>query len=137
MNKMLTVAILTILLISCKRDTDQIPNVLVDITIYTSDPQWINLSSTGGWEYISGGSKGIILFRTSPTEFMAYERHCPYQAEENCSISVDESLISASDSTCCVSSFNLYNGAVNSGPSTFPLKAYQTTFDGEILFIRN
>lgn len=129
--------IITILLSSCNRDNDQIPYVPVDFTIYISDPQWINLSVPGGWEYVSGGSKGIILFRTNLDEIMAYERHCPYQPENGCKIHVDSTWITATDTTCCGTTFNLYNGSVTSGLSTLPLKAYQTIFDGEILKVVN
>lgn len=130
-------AIILILLGSCKKDTDQIPYVPIDRIIYINTPEWINLSVTGGWEYVSGGSKGLIVFRINPDEFMVYERHCPYQAEDGCRIYVNDDLVSASDSSCCNTNFNLYNGSVITGPSTFPLKSYQHTFDGNVLRIYN
>ena len=136
--KYLTIlTIITLILTGCKNDQIGIPYYPINITIHTDDPQWIGLSSTGGWEYVGGGSKGLIVFRISPDEFMAYERHCVYQISEECKISVDSSEIIAEDMECCGSRFNLFNGSVLEGPSVLPLHAYRTHFSNGVLQITN
>ena len=133
-------AILTmIILIStgCNNDQNGIPYFPINITIYTDDPQWIGLAATGGFEYVSGGSKGLIVFRISPDEFMAYERHTPYQPDQDCRVTVDSTGIVAEDMDCSGSRFNLFNGSVIEGPATLPLHAYRTTFINGVLTINN
>jgi predicted Zn-dependent protease len=67
----------TVLLVtgSCKKEDDNVPNTAVDITIYTNNPSFVNVSVPGGWVYITGGVRGILLYRKSTSEFMAYDRN--------------------------------------------------------------
>lgn len=124
---------------SCKKKDNSgvIPNVPVDLYIYTSDPLFFNLQVPGGWEYITGGSRGILVYRSSNSDFVAFDRHCPYQPENPCGqIEVMATNITAIDS-CCGSQFSVIDGSVQRGPASFPLKLYQTTFDGQVLRIFN
>ena len=122
----------------CKKDQqDDIPYTNVDLFIYTDDPSYIALSTIGGWEYVSGGVRGILIYRKSNSEFMAYERNCPYQSNDACAtIMVNNTNIIAVD-TCCSSEFSMYDGSVLKGPATLPLRSYNTTFDGNVLHIYN
>lgn len=87
--------------------------------------------------YETGGSRGIIVYRDSFSSFKAYDRHCTYDSSNSCAlVSVDVTNITGLDD-CCGSKFNLLTGSINQGPATFPLKEYQTTFDGGVLHIFN
>lgn len=124
---------------ACKDDDENrnIPLVDVFFDININDPDFINLQTIGGWEYVTGGSRGIIIYRSSNTEFKAYDRHCTFQPSSTCAlVSVDATNITASD-VCCGSSFLLINGSVTRPPATAPLKEYNTIFDGTILSVRN
>jgi len=124
-------------LYGCKNQYEGIPNVNVNVFINIQNPQYQNLSGMGSWAYIEGGSKGIIVFNLDNDNFLAYERHCPYQPENTCSkISVDETNLFAVD-TCCSSKYQLIDGSVIDGPATLPLKRYNTSFDGNIVNIWN
>src|SRR5687768_13292985 len=72
--------------ISCGKDRGVIPNVLVDLTVNINNPGYINLTAVGGWMYMNGGSRGIVVYRYSPDEFNAFDRHCPYEPENACGI---------------------------------------------------
>ena len=126
------------LFFGCQKSSESgIPYVQVNIQLYTTDPIFFNLDNVGGWEYINGGSKGILVYRSGIDEFMAYDRHCPYQPSDACSkIAVDSSNIIAAD-TCCGSQFVITDGEVTNGPAVQPLKQYQTSFDGTVLTITN
>lgn len=131
------VLLLALTLLGCRDRYAGIPNVNVDIYINTQNPEFQSLNGLGSWKYINGGSKGIILFNVDLNNFVAYERHCPFQPENSCSkVSVDESNLFATD-TCCSSQFQLIDGSVHAGPSALPLKAYNTSFDGNIIRIWN
>jgi nitrite reductase/ring-hydroxylating ferredoxin subunit len=122
----------------CKKDKkDEIPYVYVNFYININSTLYLNLNNIGGYEYITGGVRGIIIYRRSSDEFMAYERDCPYQPSNDCAlIEVDNSAIMAVDS-CCGSKFLLTDGSVSNGPATRSLKTYQTSFDGTTLHVFN
>lgn len=124
--------------IHCKdSESNNIPLVEVFIDINIDDPAYINLKTVGGWEYLTGGSRGLIAFRLSQEEFKIYDRHCTFQPSSTCAlVSVDATNFTASDQ-CCGSSFLLNNGSVSRPPATLPLKQYNSSFDGTTLRIRN
>ncbi|MBL7883168.1 MAG: hypothetical protein JNL69_03815 [Bacteroidia bacterium] len=123
---------------SCKKDNDNnVPNTAVDIYIYVNNPSFFNLNAVGGWVYITGGVRGILVYRKSNTEFAAYDRNCTFQSSDPCAtVVVDNTNIIARD-TCCNSRFSMYDGSVLQGPAGLPLKPYATTFDGNVLHIYN
>lgn len=122
----------------CKKDVNNgVPITPVDIYLYTNNPSFVNLNGVGGWVYITGGVRGILVYRKSPSEFMAYDRNCTYQSSDACAtVVVDATNILATD-TCCHSKFSMYDGSVTQAPAGLPLKAYNTTFDGNVLHIYN
>lgn len=124
--------------ISCKKKNNSvIPYVYVNLYIYPSEPLYNKLNAVGGWVYVSGGSRGIVVYRRSNDEFVAYDRHCTYQPDNSCgTVNVNSSQIMAVDS-CCGSQFVLTDGSVAKAPATISLKAYQTSFDGNALHIFN
>lgn len=114
-----------------------VPLVDTHISISINDPAYHRLTTVGGWEYLTGGSRGLIVYRISNTEFKAYDRHCTFQPSSSCAlVSVDANNLSASDN-CCGSSFSLLNGSVTSPPARSPLQEYYTSFDGRTLRITN
>lgn len=125
---------------SCKKKKNNeqyIPYVYVDFYIPISNPQFVSLNSVGGWVYVTGGSKGIIIYRNGNDEFAAYDRHCPYKPESSCSIlKVSASGTTAID-TCCGSEFLLVDGSVLKQPSSYPMLRYQTIFDGNNIHVFN
>ena len=131
-----TTAILFISFLSCKKDNNAIPNVYTDVYLYTTDPAFSPLNATSGYTYIAGGSKGILIFRKSQTEFMAYDRHCPYKVADGNVVTIDASGLLAVDGVCG-SKFLLTDGSPNQGPAVNSLKLYQTSFDGTVLHIFN
>lgn len=129
---------LPFLTIGCKKnDGGAVPETLVDINLYINNPSYINLSAAGGWVYVAGGVRGIIVYRLSSTEFRAYDRNCTYEPSDPCSVvSMDNTDIQAVD-TCCNSKFLIVDGSITQGPAILPLKMYNTTYDGSIVHIYN
>ena len=130
MKKIFCVILLTAASLSCKKDESQneIPYVPVDLVI--SIAHYTTLNSVTGWAYVSGGSKGIVVYRYSQDEFYAMERHCPYQPANGNQVSVDSTNIFLVDGACG-SKFNMvYGGTVENGPATRTLKRYNISYDG-------
>jgi nitrite reductase/ring-hydroxylating ferredoxin subunit len=135
----LNLILLFSILFACKKSDplEQVPQVSVDFTIYTTDPLYSSLTTNGGHIYYSAGSRGIIIYRRSNDEFKAYDRHCTYKVNDACGqVKVESSGISAADS-CCGSGFTLTDGTVIKGPATLPLKQYKTVLDGNKLRVSN
>lgn len=131
--------ILFVLAYSCKDDTqnNNIPLVEVNFTLAVNDPAYLDLQNNGGWVYVSGGSRGIILYRASNETILAFDRHCTFDPSNTCAlVSVDANNITASDD-CCGSSFILTDGSVTKPPAVQSLKQYNTSFDGNILYVTN
>jgi nitrite reductase/ring-hydroxylating ferredoxin subunit len=129
------------LLARCKKnDTHShpnIPNQSVNITIYPSDPQFATtIGVPGGWVYLTGGNKGIIVYRKSNTEFMAYERTCTYDPGSAYKLIVLSDNVTVMDSACS-SKYLLLDGSVTQGPAASALKAYNCSYDGNSLYISN
>lgn len=128
-----------LLLFSCDKDKEnQIPDVPVDIYINTNKPSYSDLQTTGGWVYITGGSKGIIVYRFSANDFKAYDRHCTHRPSENCGrAQVDSSEIKVHCRPCSGSEYSIGDGSVLKGPASRPLRQYGTEFDGNVVHIYN
>jgi nitrite reductase/ring-hydroxylating ferredoxin subunit len=123
----------------CKKEKQQneIPVVAVSIAIDPNSTLYIHLNAVNGSEYLTGGYRGILVFRASANGFMAYDRACPYDWNATSTrIVVDSSGITA---VCpsCKSKFILTDGSPYSGPSPYPMKQYQTSYNGATLYIYN
>ncbi|MCF8464173.1 MAG: hypothetical protein K9G41_05005 [Flavobacteriales bacterium] len=123
---------------SCeKSNRSGIPYVPVNYQITVSNPEFSPLLAVGGYVTIAGGSQGIIVYRYSPEEFRAYDRHCTFMVDDNCRVTMDDTFISATDTECCDSQFLIIDGAPISGPAAIGLQQYNTNYDGNTLFIFN
>ncbi|MCB0430390.1 MAG: Rieske (2Fe-2S) protein [Flavobacteriales bacterium] len=125
------------LIAACKKNDERVPDVAVDIYVSPTEPGFTDLNAPGGWVYIVGGSRGIVVYRQSLDAFLAFDRHCPYQPSSSCGkVEVDSTNIQVTD-PCCGSTFLLFDGSVVKGPATLPLKQYETSFDGTWVHIFN
>ena len=127
------------LLPQCKKDKQQneIPVVAVSIAIDPNSTMYIHLNSVNGYEYLTGGYRGIIVFRSSTNGFMAFERACPYDWDKTTTRIVIDSSGITTVCPSCKSKFILMDGSPYSGPSPYPMKQYQTSYNGTTLFIYN
>lgn len=137
MKKLLLFSVLFILGISSCREKegDYIPNVYVNFEINVESTQYIELNPIGGWVYLNGGYKGILIYRRAMDEFLAFERACPFDPFNDCRIQVEASPI-AIDS-CCMTRYLMFDGSAIEGPGKMPLKQYRTSFSPPYLYVYN
>ncbi|MCX6232561.1 MAG: hypothetical protein NTZ33_13580 [Bacteroidetes bacterium] len=122
---------------SCSKDNSEtIPNVFVNLNIQPNSTFYQRLNIVGGWEYITGGYNGIIVYRQSQDVFVAFDRACPYDYKNGCRIVVESSYTTAIDS-CCGSRFLINDGSPFKGPASVSLKQYKAYYDGNYLHISN
>ncbi len=122
---------------SCSKDEDEtIPYVYVNFYIQPNSTLYQKLNTVGGWEYITGGYNGIVVYRQSQDEFVAFDRACPHDYKDGCRIEVESSFTTTID-PCCGSRFLLHDGSPFNGPASVSLKQYRTNYDGNNLHISN
>ncbi|MCX6252570.1 MAG: hypothetical protein NTX61_17685 [Bacteroidetes bacterium] len=119
------------------QNSNNIPNVSVSFVINPNSTEYNRLNTVNGWEMLTGGYKGVLVFRKSMDEFVAFERACPYDWQNsNARINVDTSGITAYCPSC-KSKFILIDGTPYQGPSHYSLKQYTASYDGSLLYIYN
>ena len=104
----------------------------------------------GGWRYLdeSDGveypSRGLIVYRLSNDQFMAYDRTPPYKPDScclgnntNCTKLLVGNAYPFAVDTCTDSKYLLIDGSPTEGPSNQFLFSYITEYDGYTLYIHN
>lgn len=130
---------LSFIFAACGKDNNEVvPNVYVNFTIYINEPDFADLNAVGNSVMVTGGVKGIIIYRNSIDEFSAYDRCCTYKPSDNKEYIklLEQGSPIAVDSNCG-SKFNLVDGSVINGPAVLPLKKYYATFDGNGVHVYN
>lgn len=124
-------------LIACKKDKTYVPNVPVNIIFSINSFEYKDLNAIGGFVYITGGYKGIIVSRSSQEDFKAYDRACTFHPQDDCArIEMESSGLIAIDS-CCGSRYLISDGSVLKGPAQVAMKQYHCSFDGIYVRITN
>ena len=123
---------------SCGSDMsdDAIPYVPFDeVVINLNLPTYNRIRVDGGYVYIEGGVRGLILYRQNATTYLAFERNCSFRPNEACAtVEVHSSSLYMIDA-CCNSTFAFPSGEPNSGQAWRPLMQYRTSLKGTELTI--
>lgn len=135
--------------ISCKKQqvrTDHpVPSTPVNLTVNLDNPSNIRLHTPGGYVYLQGGFKGIVVVNFDSETYYAFDRGCPYHPYAECAqITADESGLyfrcghyeGEDFVACCESEYGQQGNTLN-GPSQHPLRQYSTYKEGSILTIAN
>jgi hypothetical protein len=118
---------------ACKKNSKQhpVPSYPFDMTINFDLPSYSQLVGVGGYTYVSGGSRGIIVYRRATDDFVAFDRHSPKDPDLTCPnplLPDADNFLQLNDS-CSGAIFSLYDGSAISG-SEFGLRQYQTIWNG-------
>jgi len=115
---------------SCRDKEERlVPHYPTDITLNLNLPEYNTLINPGGWLYLTGGSRGVIVYRVSYDEFVAFDRHCTFNVPERCRVSMmEESGLTLKDEQCCGSVFDIFTGGVIEGPATRSLQSFRTIY---------
>ncbi len=122
--------------------TQTIPSVSFSTQINITNQQYQALRYDNGVVVLpvsgiaGGGVKGLLVVRKSAGVYYAYDRNCPYQPYDACSlVSLDRTRLFFRDS-CCNSQFDFY-GQPTGGPANRMLRSYATNLNGSLLTISN
>jgi hypothetical protein len=147
----LIISAFVIILSSCNKKNDVIPDTYVNFTLDLNDPRFVNLSVFGGSvavdsRTISSGSaagydgNGIIICY-GVDEFYAYDRTCPHDYVVNglsIKVSIDPGNSTIAICPKCGTKYGLtVGGTPASGVGRYPLKNYKTSFQGNYVTVWN
>jgi hypothetical protein len=120
----------TLFFVSCKEQNYPIPDVPVNVSINLDLPSYNALNAPGGFAYVTGGSRGIVVYRNFD-EFVALDRHSTYDSDKECAVvEVNPDNIFELIDTCSGSKYSISTGVVIAGPAQYALKRYQSYWDG-------
>ena len=138
MNKLLLLIIPLLLFQGCEPRVEEsgVPNVPVSVEINLSDISNAPLQQIGGFIYLQGGVRGIILFRESQNLYRAFDRNCTFQPSDVAAVVEVNASGFFMEDLSCKSSFDL-GGFPTDGPAQFPLKEYNISIAGDFLLISN
>ncbi len=119
--------------------SDEYPDyAYVNFYIDPESSEYYNLNyGHRGWEYFEGGARGVVVFRKSWDEFIAFERTC---VTKNCHgrLQVDETNNVLLYCPKCGSQYIYYDGSPLEGSAAKRLLyTYCTYFDGLYLWVNN
>ena len=135
--KIRILALFCLLFFSCQKEEDYIQNVVVDINLNLTLPEFSDLQTVGNSVFITGGVKGIIVYRQGFDSYKTYDRNCSFEPSLSCA-RIDSVNSSIAICKCCNSMFLLeQNGDNIDGPALLPLKKYQNNLSEDFLYIYN
>ncbi|MBJ6108499.1 hypothetical protein JAO73_05725 [Hymenobacter sp. BT523] len=125
-------------------DQPLIPNAPVNLSLTLTNQEYVRLRFDNGAVMLpvkgpagAGGVKGVIVVRQSASNYLAFERNCPYRPYDACAtVSLDRNSGLFMRDSCCSSQFDL-RGQPTGGPNTRPLKQYSVSLQGNILNVTN
>lgn len=133
------------------------PHAYINFTINPNSMQYQALNTVSGWEYITSDptsdSRGIIIYRMSETEFLAYDRIPPNEPDA-CTDSQGNTTRLVVDfpfvvDHCNNAYYNILNGQLivaepdmipnfpTDGTTVYPLIQYRAMYDGNMLTVTN
>ncbi|MDG1382110.1 MAG: hypothetical protein P8P45_07955 [Flavobacteriales bacterium] len=128
--------LLSLPMMGCRDTPGVIPYVDVQVDLNLNLPAYNNLNFPGNWLYISGGSRGLIVYRYTLDEFVVLDRHATFDVAAGCQGSLSQDGYTIED-PCSESEWYIFDGSIIQGPTTAPLERYTTTWIPPVLSIRN
>lgn len=125
-----TAFLLVILCLSCAKDNSgRIPNVYLN---YRVSLQEFQIKSTNGILLVKNqGVAGLIIYKRSIGDYVAFDRCSSVNPEQKCVVEPDSTGLTATD-PCSGGKFSLDDGAPVKAPAKRSLKqyqVYQSTFE--------
>ena len=134
--KIRILALFCLLFFSCQKEEDYIQNVVVDINLNLTLPEFSDLQTVGNSVFITGGVKGIIVYHQGFDSYKTYDRNCSFEPSLSCA-RIDSVNSSIAICKCCNSKFLLSDGTPFDGPALVQLKEYDNFLSGDVLHIYN
>ncbi|HEX8608810.1 MAG TPA: hypothetical protein VF679_09240 [Pedobacter sp.] len=126
-----------LVLTGCGKENNFIPNIAVSFSAPLTDPRLIRLSSPGGAVAFDGfGVAGIIIYRTTAGNYVAYDRCSTVNPERQCAVELDAPSFTATDK-CSGAKYLLEDGSPAKAPAKTSLKRYNTYISENSIQVTN
>lgn len=140
MKLQIFLGMLIILMSSCRKNKNHpVPSIAFDFQIDLNLPSYQDITAVGGWCYVNGGIKGIVVYRQSYDVFVAWERQSPEDPDASCATGLTpdtDNFLELKD-PCSDAVFSMYDGSPLQN-SKWGLRQYRTIWNGSnILRIYN
>ena len=140
LKKLIATTFLLFVLFACRERLHPVPDIPFNINIDINLPTYVGLQSIGGFAYVDNiGVKGVVVYRATLDEFVAFDRMSTADGGDTCDglfINPENQLILLDP--CTESQFLLIDGSLVQGPANWGLRGYRTFFNGSnILNIQN
>jgi len=125
---------------SCRQRLHPVPDIPFNINVDINLPTYSGLQSIGGFSYIDNiGVKGVVVYRRSMDEFVAFDRMSTAAGGDTCApLFIDPNNMLILLDPCTPSTFSLFDGSLITGPAEWGLRAYRVMFNGvNMLNIQN
>lgn len=133
-SKYLLIMLIAFTVGACERDRlHPVPSIPFNTTINLNLPSYQDLHNVGGYAYISGiGSKGVVIYRRSVGQLVAWDRHSPADEEGVCEsgLVTDEDNFLVLNDPCSEAQFSLYDGSIIAGDVNWGLRQYRAELYG-------
>ena len=130
----------TIAFLGCRRNLHPVPDIPFNININVNLPSYSGLQSIGGFAYVeNAGVKGLVIYRRSMDEFVAFDRMSTAMGGDTCApLYVDPDNLLILLDPCTESKFSLFDGSLIQGPAEWGLRGYRTIWNvANILNVQN
>lgn len=126
-----------VLLAACGKEVAcDVPIGLTNFTIDPNSALYSGLNNVGGYMYLTGGYRGVIVVRTARDQFVAFERACPEDGTSAVEVSDDWGCALLECPTCHSCFITESDGLPMEGSVTAcPLYQYGTTYSGGLLYV--
>lgn len=115
---------------ACQKERHPVPNVPVDLMVNLDLPSYQGLNAPGGYVYLNGGSRGILLYRNID-RFAAMDRHSTYNSDDSCSVvAVNPNNSFELIDSCNDVAYSISTGVVIRGAARWGLRTYNTSWNG-------
>ncbi|HEY1196868.1 hypothetical protein [Flavobacterium sp.] len=138
MKKIWFFIVFTAVLFSCSdnnrsNNNPYIPNYSINAYLDTNLPSYNNLLYVSNPVYVSNyGAKGIIVMKTGPNTFTAFDAACPNQELTSCTAMTIDGIYAVC--SCDKVKYNLFTGL---GEKEYPMKQYRVEFSGTVVHVYN
>lgn len=134
---MVLMAAALLLVAACGREQRcGVPIGMTNFEINPNSAYYSGLNNVGGYEYLTGGHRGVVVVRLSWDQFAAYERTCPLDSTTAVVVSEDwgSSLLECPKCKTCFIA-NSDGMPMDGGATSCPLYQYSTSYSGGVLWV--
>lgn len=136
-KKIAGICLLVLALSGCGKEKMVIPNVPVNFSALLTDPRLIRLSSPGGAALVTGhGVAGLVIYRTTSSGYVAYDRCSTVNPEKQCAVTLDDPTFTVTD-PCSGAKYLLEDGSPAKAPAELSLRKYDVRVSGNTIQVIN